>query len=264
MEVAEIPAEVHEDASGRFLKVNIEDVNFYIPETSISGGMAGATNLLTILNAEPTFRVLERLLTPGDLGGLEARIDPSDDLVYFEQNQPLFHSFAFDEELSIQRRMSGIGFDPYGKIRINLFLEDSAGFEERVVAIEFDCDYPLVAQLMSPLHPAGHIRGFLHEIEVSNDVLEISRLFLKYRQDNSWKIGLPSFQGGVSTDSGGAFLTRVIDLDALGLFDSGNELLRTAHDIRDGEYTADDWLEKHRAQLSEGGLEMALALDLGL
>ena len=83
MDVAEIPAEVHEDTSGKFLKISIEGANFYIPETSISGGMAGSTSLLSVLNAEPTFRVLERLLTPGDLGGLEARIDPSDDLVYF-------------------------------------------------------------------------------------------------------------------------------------------------------------------------------------
>lgn len=261
--VREIPSEICENELGSFLKISIEGTCFYIPGSCVPGGLSESGSLVSMLANEPTYRVFERLLTPLDLGGLEARIDPSSEIVFIE-DQPLFHSFSFDEEFSIERRTKHIGFDPHGKVRINLYLEDSEGFEEKVIAVEFDCDYPLVAELMSPLHPNKAIRHFLNAVESATDAKSVAQAFQESRMDSSWVIGLPSWAGGISTDPGSIFLGRVVELDALNLFHTGDELLRTVHLVREGKISIDAWVDQHRSKLSDVGLEASLGIDIGL
>jgi hypothetical protein len=261
--VIQIPSELYEDESGRFLTIDIESTRFYIPESSIPGGFEKQHLLLALLNDEPSHRILERLLTPTELGGLEARINPADEIVFID-DQPIFHSLSFDEEFSIQRRIKKFGFDPYGLIRVNLFLEDSNGFDEKVITVEFECEYPLVAELMSPLHPERSVREFLVAIEDATDAKQIAQAFRSHRIDDSWSIGLPSRSGGVSGDAGSAFLERIVNLDAVDLFSTGDDLLRAVHSAREGKLSIDTWVDEHLSQLSEEGLENALAVDLGL
>lgn len=266
MIVEEIFAEVHIDTTGSYLKVLIGQTPFYIHESVIPGGIAQAPNLHQQLVVIPQYELLEKLLTPADMGGLQAQINPGEDLGFICDNQGLFQTFSFDEETTITRKFPLSSNNPHGVIRINIYTDTPDGMYERTISIEFGIDYPLVAQFMSKAHPQSWVYEFFEELDGKTDALEIAYIYRKYKRDNdpSWMIGLPVFSGGVQRSDKSDFIHRVVECEALPLISSGHELITLAHLCQIGQRSADQWLEEHKSLIPEIGHERRLVYDLGL
>lgn len=266
MIVEEIFAEVHTDGSGRYLKVSVGETPFYIHEDAIPSGIAGADTLFKKLSAMPRHEILEQMLTPADMGGLQAQINPGEDLGFIIDNEGLFQSFSFDEEVSVLRLVPQTKSTPHGVVKINIYADTPDGMQERVIAIEFGIDFPLVAQFMSRAHPQPWVYEFLSELDEKTDALEITHIYRKYKRDGdrSWYIGLPVFKGGFSRPPADDFINMVVECQALPLITSGSQLLRLAHECQENRLLFSDWMDEHKDFIPAQGFEHRFAHDLGL
>lgn len=266
MIVEELFAEVHVDQTGNYLKVNVDSTTFYIHEDVIPGGIAGADLMFNRLSVMPRHELLERMLTPADIGGLQAQINPGEDLGFIADNQGLFQSFSFDEETAILRVVPSNALTPHGIIKINIYADTPDGMQERAISIEFGVDYPLVAQFMSKAHPEAWVYEFFNELDGLTDALEVAHVYRKYKRedDASWVIGLPSFKGGLLRSDKSDFIHRVIQCEALPLISSGHELITMAHQCQHGERSVEEWLEENKLLISGEGMEKRFIYDLGL
>lgn len=265
MSVDETITELHSDETGNYLKFYVCSTPFYIHESVIPGGIAGADVMLKTIASLPRHDLLERMLTPADCGGLQAQINPGEDIGFIDDSQGLFQSFSFDEEITVWR--SGL-LDinaPRGVIKINIYADTPDGMQERAVSIEFEVAYPLVAQFMSKAHPEPWVYEFLSELDSKTDALEVANIYQRYkRDDNSWIIGLPAFSGGLQRSDKSDFIHRVVECEALPLISSGHELISITNDCQEGTTTVEQWLDQHKALISDIGHEKRFAHDLGL
>lgn len=266
MIVDEIFAEVHTDDTGDYLKFCVEGTPFYIHEAVIPGGITAIDSMVNSLASLPRHDLLERMLTPADCGGLQAQINPGEHIGFITDNQGLFQSFSFDEELTVLRSGLVDLNAPRGVIKINIYADTPDGMQERSVSIEFEVSYPLVAQFMSKAHPEGWIYEFFSELDGKTDALEVAHIYRKYKRDGdySWVIGLPAFSGGVTRSSKSDFINRVVECEALPLIESGHDLITRTHLCQQGSESVETWLDDHKALIPGTGHEKRFAHDLGL
>lgn len=266
MIVDEIFAEVHTDDTGNYLKFCVDNTPFYIHESVIPGGIAGADSMYKSLAALQKHDLLERMMTPADYGGLEAQINPGEDIGFISDNQGLFQCFSFDEETSVWRSDILNINAPRGVIKINIYADTPACMQERAISIEFEVCYPLVAQFMSKAHPEPWVYEFLSELDGKTDALEVTHIYRKYKRDGdyTWIIGLPTFNGGLARPQKSDFIHRIVECEALPFISSGHELITRAHHCQVGSESVERWLDDHKSLIPEIGHEKRFGHDLGL